>query len=110
MTLSPAIIFVAASLLLVSCAKDEVVDDTPTPVAAEPFIEPDSETSVIAPPTQELSFADPNTTSKLITAAETKTVVGKSLKQKPIVPKEENVVTVTPPSLPDTQLPEASSN
>ena len=112
MTFSHSLTAAALStLLLSSCSQNEIVEEepaTPTPAPfAPPKIEP--EAVVKAPPVQDHGFADPDTTSKLITREETKTFVGDLPKTSPVKNIDENVINVTTPSLPDAQLPEVKT-
>ena len=112
MTFAPSLTFsFLVAVFLSSCAKEELVAEEPASTPA-PFAAPgiDQEGLSEASPIQNLGFADPNTTAKLITAEETKTFLGDNPTKDPEEALDDNVVNVAPPSLPDTQLPDPSSN
>lgn len=100
----------AITLFFSSCAL-EVAEESPTAASSpEQIVAPEPEAIVEAPLIQEIGFADPNTTAKLITQEETKTIVGAPPKQNPERTEDDNAVNVTIPPLPDAQLPDDSSN
>ncbi|MGJ8694889.1 MAG: hypothetical protein ACSHYF_01105 [Verrucomicrobiaceae bacterium] len=104
----PSIFALLGSLSLVSCAKKEtpVEEPKPAPVTAAP--EP-SLPEPTGPVIEPLDFADPNTTQKLITAEETKTVVSTPKRTQSDQDAEDSVINVPPP-LPEATLPEPASN
>ncbi|MDB4618121.1 hypothetical protein OAG53_00440 [Akkermansiaceae bacterium] len=99
-----------ATILLSSCAKEGTSEEEPLPTPA-PFapltVEP--EAMIENPPVQNVGFADPDTTAKLISKEETKTYVGETPKA-PATPKADNVIKISPPPLPTAELPDAPSN
>lgn len=102
--------FLTAALLS-SCAKDQVIEEEVPPTPA-PFAPPEiaSEAVLEVSPLQNMGFADPDTTSKLITAEETKTFVGEAPEKKAAESIDDTSVKVSPSPLPDTQHPDAPSN
>lgn len=112
MTFSQSLTLGASTLIFSACGplgEKEAAEEAPAP-APEPIAAPEPDAIVETPLIQELGFAEPNTTAKLITQEETKTIVGEIPKQQPAEDPDDNVIHVTTPSLPDAQLPDDSSN
>lgn len=112
MTFLQSLTLGSSALFLSSCGplgEKEIAKETAAP-APTPVVAPEPEVIIQTTPTIDLGFADPNTTAKLITQEETKTIAGEIPKQKPEEDPNDNVIDFTTPSLPDAQLPDVPSN